>query len=65
MQHIILFAAICIATFSPPSFHLDARGRHRVLFLGSCAVQHMQTLLSAHYKTHALHSLYDSLSGIV
>ena len=44
--------------------HLGVEGRHRVPFLGSCAVQHKQTLLSVCSKTHILHSIYDSLSGV-
>ena len=38
-------------------------GRHRVPFLGLCAVQHWQTLRSVCSKTHILHSIYGSLSG--
>lgn len=55
-----------LTTFSPSILtHLGVEGRHRVLVLGSCAVQHKYTLLSVYSKTFILHSFYDPLSGIV
>ena len=53
-----------LITLFPPVSTWITTGRHRVPFLGSCAVQHKQTLLSVRSKTHILHSIYDPLSGI-
>ena len=57
-----------LTTFSPSIkrkcvTHLGVEGRHRVQFLGSCAVQHKQSFLSVCSKTSILHRTCDSLSG--
>ena len=64
MQFIEWFAANSHHYLLSSGTHLSARGRHRVPFLGSCAVQHKQTLLSVRSKTSILHSFYDSISGV-